>query len=90
MSFFFHTMLGYCYLTPVWDISILHPLFRLHQCYPTLPNSLFMTTTTKKMQLNKLPQTTILFRTIDGTICFNNDNIQTHVLGSICVRRDGI
>jgi len=40
-------------------------------------------TTKQKVQLNKLPQTTITFRIIDGTI-------QTHTLGSICVRRDGI
>jgi len=44
----------------------------------------------KKVQLNKLPQTTIIFRIIDGTIRFNNAKIQTHALGSICGRRDGI
>mgnify|MGYP000016449217 CR=1 FL=1 len=33
-----HTMPGYCYLTPVWDISIVHPLLCLCQCYPTLRN----------------------------------------------------
>jgi len=27
---FLHTMPGYCYLTPGWNI--------LRQCYPTLPN----------------------------------------------------
>jgi len=48
------------------------------------------TTKTTKVQLNKLPQTTIIFRIIDGTKRFNNVNIQTHALGSICVRRDGI
>jgi len=47
-------------------------------------------TTITKVQLNKLHQTTIIFRIIDGTIRFNNDRIQTHALGSICVRRDGI
>ena len=43
---------------PGWDISILHPLLRLRQCYPTLPNYLFMTTTTTttEVQLNKLLQ----------------------------------
>ena len=46
---------------------------------------------TKKVQLNKLPQTTmIIFRIIVGTIRFNNAKIQTHALGSMCVRRDGI
>ena len=81
-------MPGHCYLTPVWDISILHPLLHLRQCYPTLTNYFFMTTT--KVQLNKLPQTTIIFRILDGTIRFNNAKIQTHALGSICVCRDGI
>ena len=46
---------------------------------------------TKKVQLNKLPQTTmIIFRIIVGTIRFNNAKIQTHALGSMCVRRDSI
>ena len=45
-----------------------------------LTELLFMTTTTtKQVQLNKLPQTTIIFRIIDGTIRFNNAKIQTHV-----------
>jgi len=35
------------------------------------------TTTTTDVQLNKLPQTTIIFRIIDGTIRFNDVNIQT-------------
>ena len=48
------------------------------------------TTTTKQVQLNKLPQTIIIFRIIDGTIRFNNAKIQTHALGSIRVCRDGI
>jgi len=47
-------------------------------------------TTTKQVQLKKLPQTTIIFIIIDGTIRFNNIKIQTRVLGLICVRRDGI
>jgi len=34
--------------------------------YPT--KLLFRTTTTTKVQLNNLPQTTIIFRIIDGTI----------------------
>jgi len=87
--------------TPCWDTAILprggislssttpQTLLRLGQCYPTLPNHFFMTTTTK-VQPNKLPQTTIKFRIIDGTIRFNNTKIQTHALGSICVRRDSI
>ena len=33
-----HTMPGSCYLTPVWDISIVHPLLCSYQCYPTLRN----------------------------------------------------
>ena len=34
--FFLHTMPWCCYLTPVWDITILHPwTVRLRQCYPT-------------------------------------------------------
>ena len=44
----------------------------------------------KKVQLNKLPQTAIMFKIIDGTILFNNAKIQIHALGSICVRRDSI
>jgi len=42
------------------------------------------TTTTANVQLNKLPQTTIIFRIIDCTIRFNNAKIQTHPFGSIC------
>jgi len=61
---------------------------RLCPCHPTLPNYLFMTTTTQ-VQLHKLTQTTIIVRTIDGTIRFNNAKIQTHALDSICVRCDG-
>ena len=40
---FLHTMPGYCYLNPGWDISILppNPLLRLCQCHPTLPNYFF-------------------------------------------------
>ena len=41
------------------------------------------TTTTTKVQLNKLSQTTIIFRMINGTIRFSNAKIQTHTLGSI-------
>ena len=41
-------------------------------------------------KLNKLHQTIIIFRIPDGTIPFNNARIQTHALGAICVRRDGI
>ena len=82
---FLHTMPGYCYLTPGLDIYI-SPLSRLRQC-----NYFFMTTTTTtKVQLNELPQTTIIFRIIEGTIRFNNAKIQTHALGSICVRCYGI
>ena len=33
-----HTIPGSCYLTPVWDISIVHPLLCLCQCYTTLLN----------------------------------------------------
>ena len=78
-------------ISPRGGISLYStPLLRLRQCYPTLPNYFFMTTTTTKGRLNKLPQTTIIFRIIDGTIGFNNVNIQTHAHGSICVRRDGI
>jgi len=47
-------------------------------------------TTTTKVQLNKLPQTTIIFRIKDGTIRFNSAKIQTLALGSICVRRHSI
>ena len=54
-----------------------------------LTELLFMITTTTIAQLNKLPLTSIIVRIIDGTICFDNHNIQTHVLGSICLRRDG-
>jgi len=64
-------------------------LLCLRQCYPTLPNYFLMTTTTK-VQLNKLPQTTIIFRIKDGTIRFNSAKIQTLALGSICVRRHSI
>ena len=50
---FLHTMPGYCYLTPGWDITIFHPtpLLRLCQSYPTLPNYFFMTTTRSKRTL---------------------------------------
>jgi len=77
-------MPGYCYLTPGWEISILHPLslLRVRQCYPT---KLLFYDNNNKNQLHKLPQTTIIFRIIDGTIRFNNAKIQIHVLG-----RDGI
>jgi len=36
-SVFLHIMPGYCYLTPVWDISIPHPSFALASMlsYPT-------------------------------------------------------
>ena len=46
--------------------------------------------TTTTVQLNKLPQTTIIFRIIAGTKRFNNEKIQRHALGSIYVRRAGI
>ena len=39
------------------------------------------------VQLNKLPQTTIIIIIIDGTIRFIKAKIQTDALGSICVRR---
>ena len=92
IQYFLHSMPGHCNLTPVWDISILHPLLHLHQCYPTLTNYFFMatTTTTTKVQLNKLPKNTIIFRILDCTIRFNNAKILTHALGSICVCCDGI
>ena len=38
---FLHTMPGYCYRTPAWAISILHPLLRLRQCYLT-PTTAFL------------------------------------------------
>ena len=66
-----------------------HTLLRLRQCYPTLPNYFFITTTLTA-QLNKLPLTTIIFIIIDGIIRFNNHKIQTHALGSICIRRGSI
>ena len=79
-----HPGVGYLYSPPP-------PPLHLHQCYPTLPNYLFMTTiTTTTAELNKLPLTIIIFIIIDGTIRFNNHKIQTHALGSICVRHDGI
>jgi len=97
-------MSGYCYLTRGWDNSILPlPLSALAPIlsYPTellfydnnnnkvqlnkLPDN-----NNNKVQLNKLPKTTIIFIIIDGTIRFNNAKIQTHALGSICVRRDDI
>ena len=60
-----HTMPGSCYLTPVWDISILYsipppPPIALAPMlsYPT--ELLFMTTTTTTVQLKKLSQTTII------------------------------
>ena len=59
---------------PGWDISISPPPL----CASTLPYYFFMTTITTtitKVQLNKLHQTTIIFRIIDGTICFNNAKI---------------
>jgi len=74
-------MPGYCYLTRGWDISILPlPLSALAPMlsYPT--ELLFYDNNNNKVQLNKLPQTTIIFRIIDGTIRFNNAKIQTHAL----------
>ena len=69
---------------PWWDIFILHP----PHCACA---NVILPYQTKKVQLNKLPQTTmIIFRIIVGTIRFNNAKIQTHALGSMCVRRDGI
>ena len=53
-----------------WDVSILHP--RPHVAltpmlsYPT--ELLFMTTTNKQIQLNKLPLITIIFRIVYGTV----------------------
>jgi len=47
------------------------PLLRLRQCYPT-PELLLMTTATP--QLNKLPLSTIIFRTTDNKNGFNNHN----------------
>ena len=82
---FLHIMSGYCYLTPRWDNSILHPCcacanvilpYRTH-FYDNINNN------------SSGQQTTIIFRIIEGTIRFNNDKIQTHALGSIC-HRDGI
>ena len=55
-----HPGVGYLYPSP---------RLCLRQRYPTLPNYLFMTTTTT-VQLNKLPVITIVFRIIDGTIRF--------------------
>ena len=78
-------MPGYCYLNPPSPIALAPML-----SYPTYTYLLLKTTKTTKVKLNKLPQTSIIFRIIDGTICFNNHKIQTHTLGSICVRRDGI
>ena len=72
---------------PGWDISILNPYCA---CYPTLPNYFHDDNNNNKGQLNKLPQSTIIIRLIDGTIRFNKAKIQTHALGSICIRRDGI
>ena len=76
------------------DISILHPPPPPIGLAPMLsyPNELLFkttTTATTKVQPNKLPQTTFIFRIIDGTKRFNNAKIQTHALGSICVRCDG-
>jgi len=60
-----HTMPGYCYLTPVWDISILYstppPPIALAPMLSYQTELLFMTiTTTTKVQLKKLSQTTII------------------------------
>ena len=69
---FLHNNTGYGYLTPGWDIFILHSsqLLRLRQSYTTLSN--FLRQQQQQIQLSKLPQTTIIFRIIDGTIRFNN------------------
>jgi len=73
-------MPGYCYLNPPSPIALAPML-----SYPTYTILLLKTTTTTKVKLNKLTQTTLLIRIIDGTIGFNNAKIQTHALGSICV-----
>jgi len=45
---FLQTILGYCYLTPAWDISIFHPCCA---CVNVIPHCYFlMTTTTTKQQ----------------------------------------
>ena len=87
-------MPGYCYLTR-GGISLSSfppptPPIALVQMLSYSTEQLFYDNNNNKVQLNKLPQTNIIFRIIDGTIRFNNDNIQTHPLGSICIRRDGI
>ena len=87
-AFFLHTMPGYCYLTPGCDISILHPSpIALAQMlsYPTELH--FYDNNYSKNQPIKLHHTTIICRIIDGTRRFNNSKIQSHALGSICVRR---
>ena len=65
------------------SLSSTPSLYCACQCYPT--KLLFYDNNNKKVQLHKLPQTTIIFRIIEGTIRFNNAKIQIHVLG-----RDGI
>jgi len=81
--FFLYTMPGY--LTPVWDISILHPHPHIALApmlaYPT--ELLFYDNSNTNVRLNKLPQTTIIFRIIEGTIYFDYAKIQTHALVSM-------
>ena len=79
-----HPRVGYLYPPPPPLPIAFAPMLS----YPT--KLLFYDNNNKKVQLNKLPQTAIMFKIIDGTILFNNAKIQIHALGSICVRRDSI
>ena len=69
---FFHTMPGYCLLTPGWynyyPRSLPTPV-ALAPMLSHIPNYFRMTTTT---QLDKLPLSNIIFRTTDNTNVFNN------------------
>jgi len=68
---FLYTMPGYCYLTLGWDISIFHhpPSLRCACANVILPYpTIFYDNNNKKGSLNKLPQTTIIFRTRNVSI----------------------
>ena len=67
---------GVGYLYPSPPIAISPMLF-----YPTELS--FYDNNNKKM-FNKLPQTTIIFRIIDGTIRFNNAKKHTRTLFKMC------
>ena len=87
-TLFSYTMPGYCYLTQVWEISILqhHPV-ALESMLSHTPNYFLMTTTTTTTtQVNKLPVSTLCLEQQTMQTFFKNNT----ALGSIRSHRVGI